>query len=84
MQITKLENIIKLSEILKQNDFSNVNMEIIFKIKNIELLNRINEDIYYKNKTNDTPPIKHVDEIVLNINGIKFKYILDENTVENN
>ena len=78
MQIVKLEELVKLSAILKENDFSNKGVEIIIKVKTNELLNKINEDIYFKNKTPDSPQLSHTDEIILNINGITFKYVVEE------
>lgn len=78
MQIVKLEDVIKMSTLLSENGFSDKNIEVILKVKTNELLNKINEDIYYKNKTNDSPPLGHTDEIILNVNGITFKYIVDE------
>lgn len=79
MYVVKLDELIKLSTILKENDFSNKNLEIIVNVKSSELLNKINEEIYFKNKTDNSPPLTHVDEIILNMNGIKFKYIVGEN-----
>jgi hypothetical protein len=79
MQIVKLEDIIKMSTLLSENGFSDKNIEVILKLKTNELLNKINEDIYYKNKTSDSPPLSHTDEIILNVNGITFKYVVDEN-----
>lgn len=78
MQIIRLEDIIKLSSILKENNFNDNNIEVVIKVKTNELLNKINEEIYYKNKTPDSPPISHADEIILNVNGITFKYVVEE------
>lgn len=78
MQMIKLEELIKLATILKENDYSNKNIEVVIKVKTNELLNKINEEIYFKNKTENSSPLTHVDEIILNINGIKFKYIVDD------
>lgn len=75
MQLLKLNDLIKISELLAENNFNNKNITITIDVKTKELLNKINEDIYYRNDVNENnPPIKEVDEIVLNINGTTFKY----------
>ena len=76
--IIKLEDIIKVSAIMSENGFSDRGIVIHIPIKTQELLNKINEDLYYKNTTDEEKVCPNsVDEIVVNINGITFKYILD-------
>ena len=77
MYIAKLDDLINLSNLLNENNYSDKVSEIIFKVKTNEILNKINEDIYFRNKTSDSPPLTHVDEILLNINNIKFKITVD-------
>lgn len=81
MSIINIDELIKLSQFLVENDYHKKNITVNFGIKTRELLNRINEDIYYRN-TEKKETLKDVDEIILNINGITFKYVLDENGFE--
>lgn len=81
MSIINIDELIKLSQFLIENDYHKKNITVNFGIKTRELLNRINEDIYYRN-TEKKETLKDVDEIILNINGITFKYVLDENGFE--
>ncbi len=81
MSIVNIDELIKLSQFLVENDYHKKNVTVNFGIKTRELLNRINEDIYYRN-TEKKEALKDVDEIILNINGITFKYVLDENGFE--
>jgi hypothetical protein len=80
MQIVKLEDIVKLSQILNENGFANKDITINIGVKTPEMLNRINEEIYFRN-SNKENSLKVVDEIILNVGGYKYKYYVnnDEN-----
>ena len=80
MQIVKLEDIVKLSQILNENGFANKDITINIGVKTPEMLNRINEEIYFRN-INKENNLKIVDEIILNVGGYKYKYYVnnDEN-----
>lgn len=80
MQIVKLEDIVKLSQILNENGFANKDITINIGVKTPEMLNRINEEIYFRN-SNKEDNLKIVDEIILNVGGYKYKYYVnnDEN-----
>lgn len=80
MQIVKLEDIVKLSQILNENGFANKDITINIGVKTPEMLNRINEEIYFRN-SNKENNLKIVDEIILNVGGYKYKYYV--NNVEN-
>lgn len=81
-KILTLDDIIKLSSLMHHNGFSGENITVSIGVKTLELLNKINEEIFYKNNkknTENNAPQK-VDEIVVNINGITFKYVLTDDT----
>ena len=76
MQIVKLEDIVKLSQILNENGFANKDITINIGDKTPEMLNRINEEIYFRN-SNKENNLKIVDEIILNVGGYKYKYYVN-------
>jgi hypothetical protein len=76
MQIVKLEDIVKLSQILNENGFANKDITINIGVKTPEMLNRINEEIYFRN-SNKENNLKIVDEIILNVGGYKYKYYVN-------
>lgn len=76
MQIVKLEDIVKLSQILNENGFANKDITINIGVKTPEMLNRINEEIYFRNSNKDNN-LKIVDEIILNVGGYKYKYYVN-------
>ena len=80
--ILKMDDIIKLSAIMSENGYSNNGLTVIIPVRTQGLLNKINEDFYYRNATEGDKKShpESVDEIVVNINGITFKYILENGT----
>jgi hypothetical protein len=76
MQTVKLEDIVKLSQMLNENGFANQDITINIGVKTPEMLNRINEEIYFRN-SNKENNLKIVDEIILNVGGYKYKYYVN-------
>ena len=74
--IVKFSDIIKISKILSENNFSNKGISIAIEVKNKIVLNKINEDIFFRN--GGEGKVDEVDEIDINVNGINFKYIVKE------
>lgn len=74
--IVKFSDIIKISKILSENNFSNKDISIAIEVKNKIVLNKINEDIFFRN--GGEGKVEEVDEIDINVNGINFKYIVKE------
>lgn len=63
---------------IKNFDYNNIN--IIIKTPP-EMINKINEDFYYRNNPNSSQvELDDVDEIDVNVNDIKFKYIVDNDS----
>lgn len=74
--IVKFVDLIKLSKILSDNGFSNKGISIAIEVKNKTILNKINEDIFFRN--GGEGKVDEVDEIDINVNGVNFKYIIKE------
>lgn len=64
-----------LSDIMSSYDVSS--MEILFRVDR-KTLNNINEDIFYRNNPNSKSSPEETDEIIVNINGFKIKYVLND------
>lgn len=62
-----------LNEFWGEHDLSN--MEIIFNVDK-ETLNKINSELYYGTEHNGEP--EETDEIIINLNGYKIIYRLEE------
>lgn len=76
MQIVKIEDIMKLSKFLSENGFADKDITINIGVKTPEMLNRINEEIYFRN-SNKENELKSVDEIILNVGGYIYKYYVN-------
>lgn len=73
----KLDNLIELSNLLLKNGFSNDDMVISIHVHSDELMHKINEELYYKSseENKETLPQDNIDEIDVNVGGIKYKYV---------
>jgi hypothetical protein len=80
-KILRLEDLLKLSSIIHNgtmHDYDVSNMTVTFTVDE-DTLKRVNEEIFYSNNTHGTP--EDVDEIMINVNDIHFKYVLNEEDV---
>ena len=78
MATIDIEEIIKISSIIKENinkdmDLSSLEVNIYVDKK---ALRKMNEELYYRNNSVGEP--EETDEIIVNINDIKFKYVVKE------
>lgn len=77
VNLFKIEEVAKIASVLNEKGYSNQGFDIVIPVPNIELLNKINEELYYKNNGKESGfDIERVDEINLNIYGISFKYVV--------
>lgn len=78
--ITDLSTLYAISNEIKKNA-SNSNdlgdMEIVFKVKSLDVLKKINEDFFYRLNTEGEID-NDITSITLNINGLTFKYVVDD------
>lgn len=77
MLVPNLEALYKLTSLINE-EFKGKNlsnMTLIFEVDE-KTLNRVNEDFFYRNNPNAThDDYETVDEVNVNIEGIKYKYI---------
>lgn len=70
-----LSQIVSMYHDLFSETHSLDNMETVFYVNKHDI-DIINEDLYYRNNLDGKP--EDTDEIIVNIDGYKFKYILQE------
>lgn len=77
-KIPKLEDLFKIAECINKNGLNCEDITVNIKVKTPQLLNKLNEEFFFKNvkEDNESECPQSVDEIVLNINNITFKYTL--------
>lgn len=79
-KILKLEDLLKLSSVLnnetmREYDYDLSNMTMTFSVDETTL-RKVNEEIFFSNNNTGAP--EDVDEIVVNVNNVHFKYVLEE------
>lgn len=70
------EDLEKISNLLEDNGYGQSNIVILIKVKNKEVISRINDDFFYRNNEEGTPP--DVDEINVKVGNVSFKYVVEE------
>lgn len=77
--LLKLDDLIELSNLLIKNGFTNNDLTIVIEVHTDELMKKINEELYFKSRTeeNNNEPINvnSVQEINVNIGDVKYKYV---------
>lgn len=75
-KIPKYDDIIRISDILNREfaDELDLNgmMEIVFNVEP-DMVNRVNEDFYYRFNSEGSP--EPADEVKVKANGITFRYV---------
>ena len=66
----------KIASILEENGYGNSNITVVINVRTKGVLSRINEDFFYRNNVDGTPP--DVDEVNVDVGEIHFKYIANE------
>lgn len=77
-KLLKLDNLIELSNLLLKNGYSNEDMTIVIGVHTDELMKKINEELYFKSRTDDNggdPIVNDVKEIDVNVGNVKYKYV---------
>lgn len=71
--LPKIENLTKITEIINEEGLEGMNIEIKMHIPSKTLLNKINEEFFYRDGlTCDNEKIEDVDNIIININNVTF------------
>lgn len=76
MQIIKYDDVLKIASFLKENGYDKYGLTISSVIETKDMLNKINEDFYYRIYGNNNEKPMYSDEINISVEGINFNYIL--------
>lgn len=75
-KVLKLEDLFKIQALLEDEGYGNCGLEVVIKVRNREIFEKVNEEYYYSNNKEGTPP--DVDNINVKIGNINFKYVVDD------
>lgn len=73
--ILKYEDVVKISDFMKENGYENM-LTVVNEIENQETMNLINDDYFYRFRTDDMTEPTYNDNISVECNGTKFLYVL--------
>lgn len=77
-ELIRYDNAVKISTLLKENDLDRLNFSILIEVDNKRMLDKINEDYFYITPENRDKKPEYGDEVVVNIDNIKFVYKVKE------
>lgn len=86
-KILKGEDLSEIASWLIENGYSDAGLKIVIKVKDKQTLKNINDDYFYRfahyplneNNENNDNAERDAEEIDVNIGGIDFQYVVDEN-----
>ena len=76
--VLKSDDLEKIAALLSDNGYKDSNITIVINARTKDILDRVNEDLFYRNNQEGTPP--DVNEVNVDINGIHFKYVVEEDS----
>ena len=87
-KILKGEDLSEIASWLIENGYSDANLKIVIKVKDKQTLKNINDDYFYRfahyslneGSENNDNANRDAEEVDVNIGGIDFQYIVDENS----
>ena len=83
-KILRGEDLSEIASWLIENGYSDANLKILIRVKDKQMLQNINDDYFYRFAHNDDTTDKNAnrdaDQIDVNIGGIDFQYVVDENS----
>ena len=87
-KILKGEDLSEIASWLIENGYSDANLKIVIRVKDKQTLKNINDDYFYRfdhyplneGEKNNENTNRDAEEIVVNIGGIDFQYVVDENS----
>ena len=66
----------KIAALLEENGYGSSNLTVVVGVRSKDVLSRINDDYFYRNNAEGTPP--DVDEVNVDMGNVHFKYVVEE------
>lgn len=77
-QLIKYDEAVKIAAIFKENGFDRLEFSILIEVDDKRMLDKVNEDYFYITPENREKKPEYGDEVVVDIDGIKFVYKVKE------
>ena len=82
-RLIKYDEAVKIATIIKENGLDYLDFLILTEVDDKRILDKINEDYFYVTPENREKKPEYGDEVVVNIDGIKFIYRIKEEDDQN-
>lgn len=84
-KILKYDDLVKISNALNENGYGCENLTIEIAIHTQKMLNRINNDFFYRSgKKEEERVTSDVSDVNITLNGVKFRYVCDAEKFDQN
>lgn len=77
-KILKYDDLLKISNLLIENGCNYDNITVEIGIHTQKMIDRINDDFFYRTGAKNEAKVNDVSEINITLNDVKFRYICDE------
>lgn len=74
----KYDDLVKISNILGENGYNCSNVTVEVAVHTQKMLDRLNSDFFFRSGLSVDKKVENVSEINISLNGVKFRYICDE------
>ena len=81
-KILKYDDLMKISNLLAEAGCVYDNVTLVIDIHTKKMLNRINDDFFFRCSKKEEERVSDVNEINISVNGVKFKYVCPEDEEE--
>lgn len=78
-KIFDYNDLLSISNLLLENGYNYDNLTIEIDVPTLKMLNRLNDDFFFKSGIEDNKRVKNVRDFSVNMNGVKFRYICRNN-----
>ena len=77
-RLIKYDEAVKITAFLKENGLDYLDFSILTEVDDKRMLDKVNEDYFYVIPENREKKPEYGDEVVVNIDGIRFIYRIKE------
>lgn len=70
------EDLEKIASLLEDGGYGTSDIMIVINVQSQGILDKINEDFFYRNNQEGTPP--KVDEVKVSVGNVNFKYVVKD------
>jgi adenylate kinase family enzyme len=74
MKVPRIEDLMEIAQNINDLGFLDGNITIFIEVDDKKILNRINDDFFYRYKDEKAEKVDDVTEVNVSVNGVQFIY----------